>query len=89
MIGKRQASASPICDRTQLPGINDRFQETHEKIGIGHAEIVSHRKQANGLSSKRPKISPDKSSKQVDANANIAQVPATFFWIYLSLLFSG
>ncbi|XP_020683179.1 SH2 domain-containing protein A isoform X1 [Dendrobium catenatum] len=78
VIGKRQASASPICDRTQLPGINDRFQETHEKIGIGHAEIVSHRKQANGLSSKRPKISPDKSSKQVDANANIAQEEKAF-----------
>lgn len=89
VIGKRQASASPICDKTHVPGINDRLPITHENFGNGQPEIACHGKQASCISSKRSKVGSDKSPRLLDASGNIAQVPANSFWIYMSLLFLG
>ncbi|XP_020578079.1 uncharacterized protein LOC110023151 isoform X2 [Phalaenopsis equestris] len=78
IIGKRQTLASPVCDRTHAPGMNDRLQVTNEDIRIGHPERESHGKPVNVLSSKRSKVGSEK-SRQVDANGNLAQVLKTNF----------
>lgn len=78
VIGKSKALGSPICERTHVPGINDRLQVTHENFGNGHPEIVCNGKQASCISSKRSKLGSDKSSRQLDANGNIAQDEQVF-----------
>ncbi|KAK8950491.1 hypothetical protein KSP40_PGU009931 [Platanthera guangdongensis] len=78
VIGKRQMLATSICDRAPSPRINDRFQERQESFGNGHAEIVSHRKHANGLSSKRSKVGSDNSWRQVQQNGNLEQDKKAF-----------